>query len=172
MGMDVYGIAPITPTGAYFRRNVWAWHPLWLYCEDSHPEIANAVQHAHTNDGDGLDADASRRLAAELFADVDSGAAAEYIAARALVLSAIPDRECSLCSGSGVRTDTVGYELLMPDKELNADQVVKLGRLYGWCNGCYGEGTVMAYERAYTLDINDINEFAVFLNTCGGFEIL
>jgi len=171
MGMDVYGLAPVTPAGEYFRRNVWGWHPLWTYCEDRHEDIAGAVQYAHFNSGDGLDADASRILAARLFADVDSGAATEYVRARDLILSAIPDTTCQLCEGTGIRTDEVGVDMGMPRRELNIDQVAKLGRKHGWCNGCFGEGTTMAWEREYKLTVNDISEFAVFLNTCGGFSI-
>ena len=32
MGMDVYGIAPTSERGEYFRNNVWWWRPLWDYC--------------------------------------------------------------------------------------------------------------------------------------------
>ena len=32
MGMDVFGKNPTDEKGAYFRNNVWFWHPLWDYC--------------------------------------------------------------------------------------------------------------------------------------------
>jgi hypothetical protein len=54
MGMDVYGNAPTTKEGEYFRKNVWGWHPLWNLCEHLSPDIAGSVKYGHSNDGDGL----------------------------------------------------------------------------------------------------------------------
>ena len=54
MGMDVYGREPENEKGEYFRNNVWWWHPLWMYVEETFPEIAKLVPNAHSNDGDGL----------------------------------------------------------------------------------------------------------------------
>ena len=38
MGMDVYGRAPTSESGEYFRANVWSWHPIWNYCEVLAPD--------------------------------------------------------------------------------------------------------------------------------------
>ena len=37
MGMDVYGKSPTTEVGAYFRKTIWGWHPLWDMCTDLSP---------------------------------------------------------------------------------------------------------------------------------------
>ena len=73
--MDVYGKNPANTTGEYFRRNVWGWHPLWQYCENLHPEIAELVVEGHSNSGDGLDAENSVALAKLLRLDVADGTA-------------------------------------------------------------------------------------------------
>lgn len=33
MGMDVYGNAPTSEVGKYFRANVWSWRPIHHLCE-------------------------------------------------------------------------------------------------------------------------------------------
>jgi hypothetical protein len=54
MGMDVSGLAPTTEAGKYFRNNCWWWRPLWYYCEQVAPDLAEKVEYAQSNDGDGL----------------------------------------------------------------------------------------------------------------------
>ena len=38
MGMDVYGVAPASATGVYYRASIWEWRPIWermvLLCSD------------------------------------------------------------------------------------------------------------------------------------------
>jgi len=33
MGMDIYGIDPVSKEGEYFRSNVWGWRPVHMICE-------------------------------------------------------------------------------------------------------------------------------------------
>lgn len=171
MGMDVFGVAPSSQTGEYFRRNVWNWTSLWAYCEDNHSDITDDVQYAYSNDGDGLDTEKAKQLAERLFLDIDSGIAAQYVISRDLILSAAPTKPCLMCEGTGVRTDEVGIDLGMPQMELNSDQVVRLGRSHGWCNCCRGEGITHSWEKNAKLTVQDIAEFAAFLESCGGFSI-
>jgi len=171
MGMDVVGIDPSSEVGKYFYRNVWNWNCLWTYCEESHPDVCSDVQYAYSNVGDGLDASDAEQLARGLLSDVNSGAAYEYVTSRNLILSAAKNKICGLCDGTGVRTDEVGIDLGMPQMELNSDQVAKLGRNYGWCNGCRGEGMTNLWEKNGKLEVDDIVEFARFLESSGGFSI-
>jgi hypothetical protein len=157
MGMDVYGRAPTTETGTYFRRNVWGWHPLWNYVEDQHPDLASKVGYGHTNDGDGLGAEDSLTLANRLRTDVNTGRAGAYIDQRDAALADLPREDCKYCNATGTRTDAVGQEQGMVER--------------GWCNGCDGTGTREPIERAYQLEIDDLREFAGFLEYCGGFSI-
>jgi len=54
MGMDVYGENPRDKEkGAYFRNNVWYWHPLWDYVCKTCDDIISEEEHSsgHYNDG-------------------------------------------------------------------------------------------------------------------------
>lgn len=171
MGMDVYGKNPKSEVGTYFRRNVWGWHPLWDYVENVHPEIAELVEHAHTNSGTGLGARNSKKLAKLLMADFDSGKVAEYVAERNKALSELPFEDCKICEGTGIRTDALGKSSGWHKKELDPDIAIIVGRTKGSCNACNGVGRREAWETNYYLYEDDIKEFAEFLVDCGGFEI-
>lgn len=171
MGMDVYGKNATTQAGSYFRRNVWGWRPLWDYCLSMHEDLAGKVEYGHSNDGDGLDADDSVALAERLRNDVISGDAQRYIDERNRFLAEMERPTCEWCNGTGIRTDAVGIENKMPERELEPEMAILVGRTHGFCNGCRGEGKTDAWETNYYLDLDDIKEFAEFLETCGGFEI-
>lgn len=171
MGMDVYGKNPKSEAGSYFRRNVWGWHPLWDYVENQHPEIAELVEYAHSNDGDGLDEEKSVELAKLLMDDYNSGRVAEYIAERNKALSELPFEDCHICEGTGIRTDAIGKEAGWDTKELEPDIAIIVGRTKGSCNACGGVGKRENWATNYYLEEDDIKEFADFLVECGGFEI-
>lgn len=171
MGMDVYGKNPVNETGQYFRRNVWGWRPLWQYVEDTHPEIAELVEYPQSNDGDGLGARNSKKLAKLLREDIFRGVVDNYIETRNKYLAELPRVECNLCEGTGIRKDPVGLEYGMPDRELSPELQILLGRTKGTCNGCNGEGKKDDWALSYPLEAQDVVEFAEFLENCGGFEI-
>lgn len=171
MGMDVYGNKPKSEVGEYFRRNVWGWRPLWQYVENQHSEIAELVQYAQSNDGDGLGARDSKKLANLLLEDYNSGAVAKYVAERNKFLSELPFDDCGLCENTGIRTDKIGVEAGMPTRELEPDIAIIVGRTKGTCNGCNGLGKKESFETSYYLEEDDIKEFAEFLMECGGFKI-
>ncbi len=171
MGMDVYGKNPTSEVGEYFRRNVWGWHPLWEYVEDTHPEIASLVIHGHTNSGDGLDGEKSTLLSKLLMEDYNSGKAEAYVVERNAKLAELPFEECKLCDSTGIRTDEIGKHNGQDTKELAPDIAIIVGRTHGWCNGCDGVGMVENWATNYYLEADDIKEFAEFLAECGGFEI-
>jgi len=170
MGMDIYGKNPIDTKGEYFRRNVWGWRPLWNYFVDNHNDLVAGVS-GQTNDGDGLDSNRSILLAYRLIADLESGKAQEYINNRNAQLAELNRPACDLCGGTGIRTDKVGVESGMPDRELPTEMAMLTGRLKGFCNGCSGEGKTDNWETNYYLDLDDLKEFASFLVSCGGFRI-
>lgn len=155
MGMDVFGKDAKSEVGSYFRRNVWGWRPLWQYVEDNHSDIARLVEYPQSNDGDGLDAEASVELARRLRDDLVDGTTTEYVTNRDALIAAMPDIECNICTGTGQRPDGLhGVE---------------------WkgegCNGCGGKGTTRPWDASYYLEVDDIREFADFLAECGGFSI-
>ena len=171
MGMDVYGKNPVNETGNYFRRNVWGWRPLWNYVEEMHPEIAGLVEHGYSNDGDGLGARNSKKLAKLLREDIFRGVVDTYVETRNKYLAELPKQDCELCAGTGIRKDPIGVEHGMPERELPEAQAIILGRTHGTCNGCNNEGKKDPWETHYYLEADDISEFADFLESCGGFEI-
>jgi hypothetical protein len=170
--MYIYGCEPDAAVGEKFYRNIWAWHSLWAYCEDRHEDIAHYVHRPYAPEGDGLDEDAAVNLGWRLFFDLVHGIAEEYVESRNSIVYALPNDECYICGGTGIRSDEVGENLMMPEKELDIDQTIKLGRRRGWCNGCRGEGKILEFERSHCLTTVDIAEFADFLVHSGGFEIL
>jgi hypothetical protein len=170
MGMDVFGKAPRSTTGEYFRRNVWGWRPLWQYVQESHGDIVANVD-GDTNSGDGLGDEASVRLGKAILFDVDNGSAHVYVSLREDYLKNLEREQCTICNGTGIRTDAVGVEMKQPERVLDPTQQIVLGREKGWCNGCDGAGDKEPWETNYGLDLDDIIEFAEFLLDCGGFEI-
>ena len=87
MGMDVYGKAPTSEAGEYFRNNIWWWRPLADFLTDTYPELTQTCEYWHTNDGDGLGAEDSTALAHDLTRDLDNGAVETYAANRAEALA-------------------------------------------------------------------------------------
>lgn len=150
MGFDLYGKSPTAPEGEYFRRNVWGWHPLAQYVQRVAPAITAPCEYWHTNEGDGLRAYNASRLAILLEDELIFGNAERYVAKRDAELATIPDEVCNLCHGTGIRNDE---------------------HVKGKCNKCEGRGTVRPFDTWYSLDVDDIREFAAFLKTCGGFKI-
>jgi hypothetical protein len=169
MGMDVYGTKPNNETGEYFRRNVWGWRPLWDYCVDTF-EIVGDVN-GHDNNGEGLNAEKSAILAEQMKADIASGASQDYITARNHKLASLDRPTCDTCAGTGIRTDEVGMFQDMPTRKLSPEMASLTGRTHGFCNACLGEGKKDHWETNYSLDLEDIEEFAEFLENCGGFKI-
>jgi len=152
MGMDVYGKSPRSEVGEYFRRAVWGWHPLAEFCQQF--EISNGCNYWHSNDGDGLDDEDASRLAADIRQAIANGEATAYIGQRNRELAEMPDEDCRICGGTGAR---------LPVPEVGpGDQP---------CNGCNSTGKVRPWGCNYHLDVDDLNEFAAFLEDCGGFAI-
>jgi hypothetical protein len=152
--MDVYGQNPSDEVGKYFRRNVWGWRPLWNFVIDHDLIPKTVARRGHYNDGAGLDADGSVELSKCLLGLVDSGLAAEYVAKRNAELAALPAVTCYICAGTGGR---------LPPPTSGAGSHP--------CNGCDSKGSKPSYDTYYSLDVQDIAEFAAFLAKCGGFSI-
>ena len=169
MGMDVTG-----NSGNYFRNNVWWWRPLADYCQMVAPEITDACELWHTNDGDGLDGPHARALAAILRQNIRLGLTARYEKAYDERRKAVPDESCKYCNGTGVRDDDIGHRYHMPDKIITAaehgDDHPRLNQK-GWCNGCNGKGHVRPMSTAYPFSVENVEEFAVFLEQSDGFQI-
>lgn len=171
MGMDVYGKKPTTEAGQYFRNNCWWWRPLAQYACSVAPEITAKCKYWQSNDGDGLGDEDSKRLADVLQDEIDSGRCEAYALNYDLTLRAEPDQTCSLCNGSGVRTDVVGVEMKMPERVVSVDAGHHRAGQTGYCNGCNGKGSRRPDSNSYPFSVENVQEFIEFLRGCGGFEI-
>lgn len=163
MGMDIHG-----KSGNYFRRSVWGWRPLADYIEIEHETLSSPCTYWHSNDADGLDDLGARWLGEAMLEAIADGSAAEYIQNRDASLALLPEETCAQCKGTGIRTDEVGIKFGWPDKI--AERGPRAGQK-GSCNGCSGAGTTPAWETNYSLDIDDLKEFAEFMIQSEGFEI-
>lgn len=170
MGMDVYGEAPANETGEYFRANVWNWRPLATYCCEIAPEITSRCTYWQSNDGDGLDAESSAKLADALQVEIDSGRCALHAEAWAEGQELASDEKCSLCAGSGVRSDAIGIQMGQHTRLIDEPGHRRNGRR-GWCNGCNGRGTVRPSATLYGFSAERVQNFVHFLRACGGFKI-
>lgn len=63
MGMDVYGKAPASERGAYFRANIWSWRPIHELIEQTNVLPQKMVEDMAFNDGAGPDAEQAKLLA-------------------------------------------------------------------------------------------------------------
>jgi len=66
MGMDVYGKAPKSDEGEYFRANIWSWRPIHELIEKSNVLSPEMVADMSYNDGAGPDEEQALLLAASL----------------------------------------------------------------------------------------------------------
>lgn len=165
MGMDVYGNKPKNKKGEYFRNNCWYWRPLWMYCERVAPELCAKVKYAHSNDGDGLNAADSKALAKILKEKLSSGDTENFEKQWKKEQEESPEETCTHCGGTGSRTDAVGKQMGFHDKWNEHKQA------YGWCNACDGKGTKKSMSTWYGFEAENVKEFALFLENCGGFKI-
>ena len=150
MGMDVYGVAPTSEAGEYFRNSVWSWRPLWDFVSGSCDLDEDVELSGHFNDGMQIDEFTARRIAKTLFSLLNDGTVATYQRAHDVLLKALPDEECKHCNGTGVRDDEY---------------------VQGKCNGCNGTGKVRPFETWYSFSEENVQKFAEFADHSGGFEI-
>jgi hypothetical protein len=79
MGYDLYGTRPRSPTGEHFRRSIFGWPPLAGLCVDLAETETRPCWRWFTNDGDGLTAKQSMKLASRLEQLLAEGAVGRYL---------------------------------------------------------------------------------------------
>ncbi len=72
MAMDLIGLNPIGIEGRHFRRNIRSWHYMWDVISALYPDIANKVEYAYSNDGDGLNREDCLALAELISLEMDN----------------------------------------------------------------------------------------------------
>lgn len=174
MGMDVYGNNPTSKAGEYFRNNVWWWRPLADYIEHFGPaEVVAKCERWHTNEGYGLGADDSIRLADALQALIDQGHTKAQQDEWERMVAAEPTVECKFCGGSGeanARADRAKVAAGYLQRCLAGEAPVAVVEKSEACSNCGGSGRVTA-SYAYYFDADNVQDFVHFLRASGGFQI-
>jgi hypothetical protein len=161
MGMDVYGEAPISERGKYFRNSCWSWRPLWNFVCEQCSDLLNAkAQNAgHYNDGYLIEKERAERIAKKLRELCESGKVLDFEREYTHHMASIPDVACRICNGTGVRPG--GKE--------------QFGAVWfencNGCNGCHGKGTVRPSETWYPFEAENVLDFTEFCEQSGGFRI-
>jgi|LULG01.1.fsa_nt_gb hypothetical protein len=147
MGFDIYGIKPSNQDkpdspnwddqeqvdayfawqentkGAYFRANIWTWHPIWDFvmehcfnvieehidemdCED----MENLIELCHYNDGFKIPDVVSKKIAQKLYELDKVGALEQKEIEDDYEKSQIPLEKCHCCNGVGTRKGWEGWE--------------------------------------------------------------
>lgn len=170
MGMDVYGKKPNGKTGEYFRNSCWGWRPLWRYVLKVAPWVGEKVIHGQSNDGDGLDGPDSIALAKILRAEISTGRCGEFAMRYEAAHAALADEPCPYCNATGARLDSIGVANGFHSRRIDKPGHPRYGQ-EGWCNGYDGVGKVRPIETSYPFEVENVQNFAAFLEKCGGFEI-
>jgi hypothetical protein len=146
MGFDVYGRAPRSKKGEYFRNNVWWWRPLAdyvLYRVDI-PE-SDSVEW-HSNGGYEVSAESAAKIAERLTGLLKEGEVAAFARERKDHLRNLPVEQCAVCKGK---------------------------RRHGAidCVHCGGKGRVRPWATNYPFTAKNVADFAAFCRESGGFTI-
>jgi len=204
MGFDVYGLKPNnepkpdTPDwaleddktikayftwqentpGAYFRMNVWGWHPLWDFvhnhCQDifdkhigDFDEVETLDQMystCHHNDGFIVPANIARKIAQRLYHLDNIGVMDEAEVSQDIEIERMTMDNCNICDGTGTRKGWEGWqsedEWLKTHPSLVTENKAK-EELYKILDEASKEG----------IKGLGIREFAKFCDKSGGFQI-
>ena len=146
--------------GSYFRANVWYWRPLWQYvtvaCEDILTE--KDMERGEYNDGHRISKTKANRIASRLKNADKNGEIMKYESEYKAYLKSLPEEDCNICEGTGVREDEIGKEAREKNEEYK-------------CNGCLGEGKRDNFGTHYPFESEEVMRFAEFCEQSGGFEI-
>jgi hypothetical protein len=121
--------------------------PLASYCEMVAPEITINCDYWYSNDGDGLNAEDSIKLADALQREIDNGECARYAKECQEKAELSPFVPCVLCKGTG-----------------GAGSVPTGSK----CIRCGGSGLTLVPD---PLEVENVQEFVDFLRDSGGFQI-
>jgi DnaJ-class molecular chaperone len=148
MGYDLHGLGAKSSKGEYFRNNVWWWRPLAEFVTDR-CAVSDPQGWFH-NGGHEVSEDEARQIAETLKDLIALGEVKDYERRYTEYLQNMPDEECDICHGAGVRNDRI---------------------IRGTCNGCNGKGTMRPFRTNYPFSEENVREFADFCEQSGGFSI-
>ena len=144
MGMDVYGRKPTDEAGEYFRANIWWWHPLWTFCcelDRATPPAAISSKVAEQGHYN-----AGSGLDARGAKRLATKLRANLDLARAVELGKVPEHRNVTVTRSALSALVT---------EIAAE----------------GEGKLELSPMVNSFSTKFVEEFATFLEHCGGFRI-
>ena len=219
MGFDVYGIKPNghnkpddpdweedqqvkayyawqdnTP-GAYFRNNVWGWHPTWDFIHEHCKDIfTTAIEDelikadslddfynsCHHNDGCVIPKRIALEISARLEKLDDKGKLEQWEVECDIIRERRPKEDCDLCDATGTRKGWEGWHSeeswLKHHNSLKATDTIprasfKWANQMRGCNGCNGTGKKESFANNYIFAAENVREFSKFAKLSGGFKI-
>lgn len=205
MGFDLHGISPSGTTipepdwkidsqvqeyfalqqniaGAYFRNNVWWWHPLWAFVCSTCDDILDKKDMCagESNSGQLISGNKSLEIGLRLKKLLRNDVVVKYIEERDEKLKNLPQIKCTICNGTGTRKAFRGWESkskwLKYHTRLGGDSTsmqCSYAHANGCngCNSCQGTGEVDNWATHYHLSEENVEEFARFCVASGGFTI-
>jgi len=163
MGMDVIG-----KSGNYFRNTWWSWRPLAHYCFSVAPHVCERSNHQNFwqyNEGSMTRKEATI-LASILQANLDSGHTAKFEREWREKNASLPDEECRVCKGRGLRQERTGPGGVVINPG-SIDSSVE-----PWiCNACHGAGKVRPPSTHYPFSEANVRKWVEFLRASDGFEL-
>ncbi|NTV13461.1 MAG: hypothetical protein HGA96_05960 [Desulfobulbaceae bacterium] len=148
MGFDVFGTKPKNKNGEYFRNNVWYWYPLWDYIFSIGLLKNKEHRQGQYNNGLFIKNKKAKLISRSIFKHIQNGATDRYVNKYLTQRDSLPDERCSICNGRGTEAET--------------DKI---------CSCCDGKGLVPNHGRNNQITKENIEEFAKFCESSGGFQI-
>ena len=150
--------------GVYFRANVWFWRPIALFLQEKMNFLDEEdIEGMSCNSGHIVSADKANRIGQRI-KDLNAiDQIDEWVRNKKIAILMLPKEECTICEGTGVRTDN---PLLGELEPFTKDGIAGLK-----CNGCNGKGTRDPWASNYPYDTEIILEFGKFALESGGFQI-
>lgn len=164
MGIHLLGQNPSSIRGKRLVLSWDSWEVVRLFVEvTSTSEIVSRLD-------EGLDEESARSLGSTILDEIERGHAERFEETLRSFVSTLDLVECSICDGTGIRTDIVGRSLGLDEVELDEVTSILLGRDRGSCDECGGEGTIVPSSMSLSFDLGLVTRFGRFLVECGGFE--
>lgn len=138
--------------GIYFRNNVWWWRPLWQYIIDISGNLLTPTQRhgGFENSCVEIPEHITRAISRRLSHEISSGNHKKYEREYRKSISELPLEDCEHCETTGQRDWGEGQKD---------------------CNACDGKGQRESWEASYPFDVENVENFRIFLEQSGGIQI-
>jgi len=147
--------------GFGYQNPIWLWRPLWEYlclkCDDILSK--KDIQAGRDNSEYSINKTTAKKISSRLNKLHKEGDIKEHEEIYTLYLESLPDEECQICEGTGIRNDELGKQQRAKDPSYT-------------CNGCKGKGSKDNFFKLYPFHVDNVLAFGEFCAQSGGFQIL